>query len=48
MEEKIMINVSLTMKMARDLALFGSDLMFPSRSIHGTYCARDAIAKICT
>jgi hypothetical protein len=32
MEEKIMINVSLTMKMARDLALFGSDLRFPSRS----------------
>jgi hypothetical protein len=44
MEEKIMINVSLTMEMARNLALFGRDLMFPSRSIHGTYCARDAIA----
>src|SRR5438093_6001422 len=28
--------------MARDSALFGGDLMFPSRSIRGTYCARDA------
>ena len=39
-----MINVSLTMEMASDSALFGRDLMFPSRSIRGTYCARDAIA----
>lgn len=37
-----MINVSLTMEMASDSALFGRDLMFPSRSIRGTCCARDA------
>jgi len=36
-----MINVSLTMEMASDSALFGRDLMFSSRSIRGTYCARD-------
>ncbi len=36
-----MVNVSLTMEMASDSALFGRDLMFPSRSIRGTYCARD-------
>ena len=36
-----MINMSLTMEMASDSALFGRDLMFPSRSIRGTYCARD-------
>jgi len=36
-----MINVSLTMEMASDSALFGRGLMFPSRSIRGTHCAWD-------